>query len=68
MKIVSFIIFILFIGILIKQVHNLKELIIPTRKSAYEIVEMIIGVAIFSGITYAYKSQCFEIPNKNSEK
>ncbi|MDD6769862.1 hypothetical protein [Inconstantimicrobium porci] len=59
MKIVSFIILILFIGILIKQVHNLKELIIPTRKSAYEIVEMIIGVAIFSGITYAYKSQWY---------
>ena len=80
MKIVSFIIFMLFIGILIKQVHNLKDLIIPTRKYAYEsqwyhylffvvVVAAFIAMCFNHGISSrGFLSQYFYFKKKDTDK
>lgn len=59
MDIVPIIVFVLFTGILLKQVYYLKDIILSTRKSIAEIAATIVGVMALAAITYYYGTRWY---------
>ncbi|MBZ9608410.1 hypothetical protein G9F73_011380 [Clostridium estertheticum] len=54
MSIINIIIPLFFIVIILKQLRDMKALIMPTRKGYVEIITVLFGVIIFIGIIYFY--------------
>ncbi|MBU3091532.1 hypothetical protein K2F40_00555 [Clostridium sp. CM028] len=54
MSIINIIIPLFFIVIILKQLRDMKALMVPTRKGYVEIITVLFGVIIFIGIIYFY--------------
>lgn len=59
MNVVRILVFIVFIALFIKQIYYLRDMIIATKKSTFEVIAIIGGVLVLAAITYFYKSQWY---------